>query len=134
MHYNLELRNSSSVWIVQRNFSENIIFSVAKTFLKKSVQKFCTFSEQICTTSTFFEEKNPYNPYKKIRTIHTFFWEKFVQSIHLKKKPYNRYNLQKKIRSKRTFKKNKAMFKKTHIKIQLFIHCPLCSCVWVKLL
>ena len=66
-------------------------YRVAKTFLKKSVQKTVHF------------QKNPYNPYifgEKIRTIRTFFLKKSVQSVQFFEK----------IRTIRTLKKKSVQF------------------------
>ena len=78
--------------------------------------------------------RNPYNPYnfrKTIHTIRTIFFLKnpynpyifLNQSVHFFKNPYiffknlyNQYNFRK-----------KSHFWKKNIKIQFFIHCPLCS-------
>ena len=84
------------------------------------------FFEKNPYKNQFIIRTNPYNQYifwEKIHTIHTFN-RNSVQSIHLKKKSVHW--------RKTPFLKNSH--KNSTFLLQFFIHCPLRSCVRVKLL
>jgi len=67
------------------------ILRVAKTFLKKSVQKSLHFQKK-SVQSVQFSKKNPYNPYIFLnQSVHFFknpyiFFKKSVQSVQFSKK------------------------------------------------